>query len=86
MIKVVHVTWADASSSGGWHDRAAFKNFADGGLQLCDTVGMLAMANETKVVLIQTAGTNETSGLFEIPRSCVKDMRVICELPITVEI
>jgi hypothetical protein len=86
MTKVVHIQWKDAAGLEQWHDHAEFKAFCDTDLSHVDSIGILGFENEEKIVLIQTASANQVSGLFEIPKGCIKQMKVIAKLPIRFEL
>jgi hypothetical protein len=86
MTRVVHIKWHDAAAAPGWHDQAQLADQLERPPTLCDTVGMLVeRKNKDKVTVIQTIGQNETSGIFEIPRSCIQSVTTLCTLPITIE-
>ncbi len=76
-MKVVLVKWVDAASQGGWANPAKVDRFIKGDLDLIKSVGILIHNTKKKVVLIQTHGTNEVLGLFEIPKGCVKSIKTI---------
>lgn len=85
MIRVVHIQWVDAAGRPGWHDKSQLKEALDDEVSLCDSVGMLLeRTNADKVTLIQTFGTSEVSGVFEIPKDCIRSVRTICPLPLTI--
>lgn len=87
MIRVVLIQWVDAASHPGWHDKGQLKEALDGELTICDSVGMLVeRTNSEKVTIIQTFGSSEVSGVFEIPRSCIKSVTTLCSLPLTLEV
>lgn len=86
MIRVVLITWQDAAAAPGWHDQSQLNEQLERPPTLCESVGMLVeRKNKEKVTIIQTIGSNETSGVFEIPTVCVKSVRTLCTLPITIE-
>jgi hypothetical protein len=85
MIKVIHVQWRDSASLTGWKSMAKFWSSAKSDPVIVDSVGMMAYENEDKVVLLQTIGGEEVSGFFEIPRGCIKEIKVIGSLPMTIE-
>lgn len=87
MIRVVHIQWTDAAAHSGWHDKGQLRDALDGEISICDSVGMLVeRTNAEKVTLIQTLGTGEVSGVFEIPKECIRSVRTICSLPLTIEL
>lgn len=87
MTRVVLIKWYDAAAAPGWHDQTQLANQLEQPPTLCDTVGMLVeRKNKDKVTVIQTVGQNETTGVFEIPRSCIQSIETLCSLPITIEV
>lgn len=86
-MKVVHIQWHDAAAAPGWHDKGQLTDQLERDPTLCDSIGMLVeRKNKDKVTIIQTAGQNEVSGVFEIPRDCIKSVTTLCTLPIVIEI
>lgn len=86
MIRVVRVRWVDAAAAPGWHDKGQLIDQLEREPTLCDSIGMLVeRKNKDKVTIIQTIGQNETSGVFEIPRDCIRSVETLCTLPITME-
>lgn len=86
MIKVVHIQWHDSAASTGWHSRRELKRVIKSKLSLCESVGMLVEQNKAKVVIVQTFGAQETSGVFEIPRDCIQSIKTLATLPIKIEL
>jgi hypothetical protein len=87
MIRVVHIQWHDAAAAPGWHDQSQLAAQLEQPPTLCDTIGMLVeRKNKDKVTVVQTVGQNETTGVFEIPRSCIRSVKTLCTLPITIEV
>lgn len=85
MTRVVLIKWLDAAAAAGWHDRDQMTAQLETPPTLCESVGMLIeRKNKDKVTIIQTAGQNEVSGVFEIPRSCIQSVETLCTLPITI--
>lgn len=76
-MKIVHVKWVDAASVGGWRTLKAANDFIEGDLDPVDSIGMLLHEDKKKIVLIQSHGKNEVMGLFEIPKGCIKSVKVI---------
>lgn len=76
-MKIVHVQWVDAASLSGWRSQKALKEFIELELAPVDSVGMLMHEDDSKIVIIQTNGTNEVMGLFEIPKGCIKSIKII---------
>jgi hypothetical protein len=87
MTRVVLIKWVDASAAGGWHDKKELQRHLKSDLSICESVGMLVeRKNKDKVTIIQTFGTNQVSGVFEIPRECIRSVETLCSLPITIEV
>lgn len=76
-MKIVHVKWVDAAHISGWRSVRVMKEFIEEDLNPVDSVGMLIHEDDKKVVLIQTNGSNEVMGLFEIPKGCIKSIKKI---------
>jgi hypothetical protein len=86
MTRVVHIKWQDAAAAGGWHDKEELASTLETEPSLCETVGLLVeRKNKEKVTVIQTFGSNQVTGIFEIPIGCIKSVTTLCSLPITIE-
>lgn len=87
MTRVVLIRWHDAAAAPGWHDQSQLADQLTRPPTLCDTVGLLVeRKNKDKITVVQTVGQNETSGVFEIPTSCIQSVETLCSLPITLEV
>lgn len=87
MIRVVRIQWHDAAAAPGWHDKDQLTDQLEREPTLCDSIGMLVeRKNRDKVTIVQTAGQNEVTGVFEIPRDCIKSVETLCTLPITIDV
>lgn len=87
MIRVVHIQWHDAAAASGWHGKKELTDVLDSDPALCDSIGMLVeRKNKEKVTIIQTMGSSEVSGVFEIPVGYIKSVKTICTLPLTIEV
>lgn len=85
MTRVVRIRWVDAAAAPGWHDQSQLTDQLEREPTLCDSVGMLVeRKNKDKVTIIQTIGQNEVSGVFEIPRDCIRSIETLCTLDIAV--
>ena len=87
MIRVVHITWADAATKSEWHSKKDLIETLESEPEICDSIGMLVdRKHKDKVTIIQTFSENQVCGLFEIPRGCIKSIKTLCTLPITIEL
>jgi hypothetical protein len=87
MIKVVHIVWTDAASHDSWHTKSELSEKLERPPEECESIGMLIhRKNKDKVTILQTFSPNQVLGVFEIPRGCIKSIKTICTLPLTIEI
>lgn len=47
---------------------------------MIDTVGLLVHESKSKVLIIQSHSIDEVSGVFEIPRGCIRSMTTLCKI------
>jgi hypothetical protein len=85
MLEIVHIRWYDSASIHGWRGIEKLKQYRRDKLMVIDSVGMLVHKSKEKVILIRSVGAGEVDGVFEIPRACIKSMKVLCKLKIDVE-
>lgn len=87
MTRIVRIQWEDAAAATGWHDRGQLASQLQAPPTLCESVGYLTeREHKGKVTLVQTIGSNEVSGVFEIPTGCIKSVETICTIPITIDL
>ncbi len=87
MMRVVHVLWYDAATFDTWKSKAQLAELLEDEPQMCETVGLLIdRKNKDKITIMQTYSPNAVCGLFEIPRGCIKSIKTLCTLPITIEV
>jgi hypothetical protein len=80
LIKLVRVTWVDSAAHSTWVSKTEFEDLLIGE-EVIDTVGFLARKLPNKLVLVQSISSAQVDGYFEIPRGCVKKIKVIGSIP-----
>jgi hypothetical protein len=85
-MDIVHVQWIDAAGLSEWHGKREFERFCSDESEITESVGMLGFQDDRKIVLIQTAGINQVTGLFEIPKGCIKSIKLLAQIPITLDL
>ncbi len=76
-MRMVMVTWHDATMEGGWSDREIAEQI--GGATVY-TLGFFVAENADWVKLAQTASTNQLGNLTEIPKAWIKETHEIGEI------
>jgi hypothetical protein len=87
MLKVVHVTWKDPCFAGsGWMTRDDFAAWLKADTARSDSVGILAYECEAFVVLLQSVGENQVADAVKIARNAIRDIKVLGEVPLALEL
>lgn len=74
-MSIVHIIWEDSCHLSGWHKPERVDEFACE-TETIETVGFLAQETDAAYVVAQSLSF-ETGNVIKIPKSCVRQMRVV---------
>ena len=86
-MDIVRIKWFDpAFSRSGWMDRKEFKEFAERGHAMADTVGFLAFESESAYTVVGSIGEEQVGDAITISKACVTEKTVIGQSGIEIEL
>lgn len=75
-LQIAEVYWYDAQFWGGWREKENFDPDRQGS-QLCRSVGYIFKNDKNTIVLVSSESDQNLADVTEIPKSCVKKVRIL---------